>query len=238
MSKKPNYGQFCPLSLAAEFLCTRWTMLVLRELILGSSTFNDISRGVPRMSRTLLSTRLKELIKLSLINKTKPVASNHAKYTLTPAGKALSNVVFSMADWGQEWLEIDLSIDDKEADHLLWSIRRNATHLSVLPNPFIVEIVLTDQPIKRQFSWLIFEENNIDLCIIDKDFNVDVQIKATAETLTKVWMGWSDFQEEIKSGHLEIFGETKYTSIAHQWLGRSRVASIKKQPKEYLVSNQ
>lgn len=236
MSSNSNYGQFCPLSMAAEFLCTRWTMLILREMVFGSTSFNDISRGVARMSRTLLSKRLKELIKLRLVERVGSLSSNHTKYILTPAGKALSNVVFSMADWGQEWLEVDLALEDIECDHLMWSIRRKAQVHPALPNPFIVEFDLTDQPKKHQKSWLVFEDGQIDLCIIDRGFDINVQIQATAATLTKVWMGWADFHKEVTSGTLKLYGLKKYTSIAHLWLGESRVAKIKKQPKELLVS--
>lgn len=235
MSSHSSYGQFCPLSMAAEFLCKRWTMLILRELILGSRSFNDISRGVSRMSRTLLSERLNELISLRIIIKIKSLSSHRTKYNLTPAGQALSSVIFSMADWGQEWLETEPALEDIEADHLLWSIRRNACPHPALPSPFIAEIYLVDQPENRTKSWLIFEDKSVDLCIIDRDFDVDVQIKSTAATLTKVWMGWSDFNDEVNTGQLKLFGEKKYTSIAKQWLGESRLAKIKKQPSELLV---
>lgn len=231
-----KYGQICPLAMASDFLCTRWTLLVLRELILGSSSFNDISRGVPRMSRTLLSSRLEELIKLGIINKKSIQDSSHSKYVLTPAGLALKNVVFSMADWGQEWLEIDLELDNLECDHLIWSIHRTAQPHPVMPKSFIVEIVFTDQPKKTQTSWLIFENNEVDICIIDRDFDVDVQIQSTAATLAKVWTGCSDFQQEVKDKNLVLHGEPKYISVANVWLGQSRIAKINKQPKELLVS--
>ena len=94
MSSKPSYHQFCPLAMAAEFLCSRWTMLILRELLLGSHSFNDISRGVARMSRTLLSARLKELTERGIITKEDVKSSAHAQYRLTPAGESLSSVVF------------------------------------------------------------------------------------------------------------------------------------------------
>jgi DNA-binding HxlR family transcriptional regulator len=231
-----KYGQICPLAMASDFLCTRWTLLILRELILGSSSFNDISRGVPRMSRTLLSSRLKELTKLGIINKNSSQDSKHAKYLLTPAGLALKNVVFSMADWGQEWLEIEIELDKLECDHLIWSIHRTAQPHPVMPILFIVEIVFTDQPKKTQKSWLIFENDEVDICIIDRDFDVDVQILSTAVTLAKVWTGCSEFKQEVKSKALVIKGNPKYTSIADVWLGQSRIANIKKQPKELLVS--
>lgn len=236
MSSKTSYGQFCPLAMAAEFLCSRWTMLILRELLLGSTSFNDISRGVARMSRTLLSSRLKELNERGIITKTVMESSPHAAYRLTPAGESLSSVVFGMADWSQEWLQIEPALENLDADHLMWSLRRSARPHPGLPNPFTVHFFLPDQPKEHRDSWLIFKGDEIELCIIDHDFNVDVQIEASTEDLTKYYMGWSALPEAVKSRKITLRGPKRYTTIADQWLGRSRLASIQKQPEALRVS--
>ncbi|MGJ8662932.1 MAG: winged helix-turn-helix transcriptional regulator [Marinicella sp.] len=236
MTSEPKYGQFCPLAMAAEFLCTRWTMLILREFMLGSNSFNDISKGVARMSRTLLSSRLKELTERGIITKQLTDDSPHAKYQLTQAGEALRNVVFTMADWSQEWLETEPALDNIDADHLLWSLRRSARPHADLPNPFIVHIFLSEQRKEHQNAWLVFKQEEVELCIIDHDFEVDVQIEATTRELTKLYMGWSDFTEAIQSNNVIFRGPKQYTDIAQSWLGRSRLATIEKQPKAFLVS--
>jgi len=236
MSSKASYGQFCPLAMAAEFLCSRWTMLILRELLLGSSTFNDISRGVARMSRTLLSSRLKELNERGIITKTVTENSQHAEYRLTPAGESLSSVVFGMADWSQEWLQMEPALENLDADHLMWSLRRSTKPHPELPNPFIVHFFLPDQAKGRQNSWLLFKGDEIELCIIDHGFNVDVQIEASTEELTKVYMGWSTLPEATQSSKIILRGPKRYTTIADQWLGRSRLASIQKQPEALRAS--
>ena len=235
MSSERSYGQFCPLAMAAEFLCNRWTLLILRELLLGSTSFNDISKGVARMSRTLLSERLKELTKRGIVNKQVGEKTPHAEYQLTQAGQALSSVVFGMADWSQEWLQIEPSLENIDADHLMWSLRRSARPHPSLPNPFIVHIYLPDQIKKKQNAWLVFKNEQVDLCIIDHDFNVDVQIEASTRNLTCVFMGWTDFESAIKNKELIFRGPYQYTKMAQQWLGRSRLANIKKQPKELQV---
>ncbi|WP_299080614.1 helix-turn-helix domain-containing protein [uncultured Paraglaciecola sp.] len=236
MSSDRSYGQFCPLAMAAEFLCNRWTLLILRELLLGSHSFNDISKGVARMSRTLLSERLKELTKRGIVSKQVSEKTPHAEYRLTQAGQALSSVVFSMADWSQEWLQIEPSLENISADHLMWSLRRSARHHSSLPNPFIVHIYLSDQTKEKQNAWLVFKNEQVDLCIVDHQFNVDVQIEASTRNLTCVYMGWTDFKEAIKNKEVIFRGPSQYTKVAQQWLGRSRLANIKKQPKELQVS--
>lgn len=236
MSSKVSYGQFCPLAMAAEFLCSRWTMLVLRELLLGSRSFNDISRGVARMSRTLLSSRLKELTDRGVVTKQIVGNSRHTEYQLTKAGEALSSVVFGMADWSQEWLQIEPSLENLDADHLMWSLRRSARSHPDLPSPFIVHIYLSEQPKEHQNAWLVFKEDDVELCIIDHGFDVDVQVEATTRNLTRFYMGWCKFSEAIERGEIILRGPDRFTSIAQHWLGRSRLANIEKQADELLVS--
>lgn len=236
MSKAPSYGQYCPLSMAAEILCTRWTMLVMRELVFGYTSFNDISRGVPRMSRSLLSNRLKELTNAGIVKKTESASHNQTRYALTPAGKALSKVVFSMADWAQEWLRIEPALEDFDSDHLMWNIRHKANPHPALPNPFIVHFFLYDQTSKRQNSWLIFEGDQVDLCIIDRDFEVDMQITVAAKTLARIYLGRSNLDEAMANGDLEVFGEEKYIRLLPELLGRSRLANIPIQPEELRAS--
>ncbi len=204
--------------------------------MLGSNSFNDISKGVARMSRTLLSARLKELTDRGIVVKQMTGQSRHEKYLLTDAGEALKSVVFSLADWSQEWLESEPSLENIDADHLLWSLCRSAIPHPDLPNPFIVHIYLKEQRKEHQNAWLVFKNQEVELCIIDHDFDVDVQIEATTRNLTKVYMGWSDFNEAIQSKHVIFRGPDQYIKMADKWFGRSRLAPIKKQPKEFLVT--
>ncbi|MBV1907980.1 MAG: helix-turn-helix transcriptional regulator [Kangiellaceae bacterium] len=236
MSDKPVYGQFCPLAMAAEFLCKRWMVLVLRELLLGSVTFNDIGRGVARMSRTLLSQRLKELEQRGLVKKIVKSNQRDTLYELTVSGRSLSSVVFGMAEWSQEWLHIEPSVEKVDTDHLLWSIRRSARPLVSLPETFIVHIFFPEQEPSHQNGWLIIEAKSVELCIADHGFDVDVQIEASAETLTKVYMGWIGFADAVASEELILHGPKLYTELAEEWFGRSRLAEIKKQPRELRVS--
>ena len=188
------------------------------------------------MSRTLLSTRLKELTERGIVTKTVQKSNRHTQYQLTKAGDALSNVVFGMADWSQEWLEIEPALENLDADHLFWNLRRGARTHPDLPNPFVVHIFLSDQSKEHQNAWLVFKDGGVELCIIDHDFEVDVQIEATTENLTKLYMGWTDFNDSIKNRDVIFHGPNRYTDLAQQWLGRSRLANIKRQPAEFLVS--
>lgn len=230
-----SYGQYCPLAMASEFLCNRWTLLIFRELLFGSTNFNDISRGVPRMSRTLLSTRLKELVQIGLITRHEKRSTGQIEYILTQAGQALEPIVFTMASWGQEWLETKPSLENIDASFLMWDIRRNMNIHPVLPDPFIVYFFLTDVAENKSEHWLIFENNEIDLCYINRGFSVDVKIEVSARKLTRIWMGWDDFDLAIKDKLLRLSGNKEYTDIAALWLGSSSIAHIKKRDKKLQV---
>ncbi len=221
------YGQYCPLAMSAEFLCTRWTMLLLRELLFGSTNFNDISRGVPRMSRSLLSSRLKELVKVGIVKKYED-EKGQPHYRLTPAGEALEPVVLGMAGWGQQWLKVEPSLEDIDVGLLMWDIRRNTHPIPELPNPFIVEFFLTDVPENQSHHWLVFKDDLVDLCHIDYGFDVDVMIEVSARKLTKVWMGWESMQQAINEGEMRLRGNSRYTQLTTAWLGHSSVAHIDK----------
>ncbi|MCX7554824.1 helix-turn-helix domain-containing protein [Marinicella sp. S1101] len=231
-----SYGQYCPLAMASEILCNRWTVLVLRELLFGSSTFNDISRGVPRMSRTLLSKRLKELVQIGVITKQSNLKGNQINYQLTEAGEALEPVIIGMAGWGQEWLQTAPSLEDLDPRFLMWDIMRNAQNIEILPNPFITHIHLSDIEEGLNDYWLVFENDAVDLCNKDNDYDVDVQIIVDSKVLTSVWMGWDDFESAVQSKQLKIMGDHQYTSVAKDWLGQSIVSGIKKRPESKRIN--
>lgn len=228
MSVKGRYGQYCPLAMSSEFLCQRWTMLILREIFFGSSTFNDISRGVPRMSRTLLSNRLKELVEIGVLTRREKANGTHIEYKFTKAGLALEDVVMTMAKWGQEWLQAEPSAEKVDVSLLMWDIRRNTKPLPILPDPFIVHIFLIDVPDKKADHWLVYEDGEVDLCYIDMDFKVDVKIEVGIRDLTKIWMGWDDFDQAVDDKRMIIEGSREYTSLTRDWLGQSSVAHLKK----------
>lgn len=235
MKGRPTYGQYCPLSMAAEILCNRWTMLVLRELLEGSAGFNEISRGVPLMSRTLLMGRLRDLEAVGLVIREDHGAGKPVYYRLTAAGSALGKVVRTMAEWGQEWIDVEPSVQDVDTDFLMWDIRRNVRVLPEFPSRFVVRFHFPDAPEKKQEHWLIFESGEVDVCYIDPGYDVDVQIEANLKTMTKIWMGWQDFSTALRCGDLQIEGPRRFTTSASTWLGLSSLANVRKQPPDRRV---
>lgn len=116
------------------------------------------------------------------------------------------------------------------------SLRRSAKPHPDLPSPFIVNVTLSDQPVEHQNAWLVFKGGDVELCIIDHGFDVDVQVESTTRNLTRIFMGWSEYSDAVEKGELILRGPQRFTRIAQHWLGRSRLANIEKQPAELLVS--
>jgi DNA-binding HxlR family transcriptional regulator len=237
MSAKANsvYGQFCPLAMAAELLCNRWTMLIVRELLEGSTTFNDLSRGVPLMSRNLLTRRLKELEAAGAITCHAGPRGAKGSYRLTPAGEALGPVVKAMAGWGQEWIDVEPSVQDVDARLLMWDIRRNVKPMPDLAQRFTAHFFFPDAQTAVREHWLVFQGHEVDLCYFDPGHEIDIEIEADLRTMTAIWMGWGDFTKAQREGQLHIRGDRKLVERAREWLGFSKLAGIRKQPEELRV---
>lgn len=237
MTSKPKslYGQYCPLAKACELLCNRWTLLVIRELLDGSTAFNQIGRGVPAMSRNLLSQRLKELEAAGLLSCQSARRGVKGSYRLTAAGEALGAVVRSMGIWGQEWIDVEPSVHQVDAGFLMWDMRRNVKPLPDLPARFTVHFHFPDAEETLKEHWLVFENNEVELCFFDPGHEVDVEIEADLRTMTKVWMGWEDFAKAQREGRLQIRGDRKLAARAREWLGLSKLAGIPKQPEAQRV---
>ena len=129
MDVRAGYSQFCPVAMASEILCSRWTTLIIREMLCGTTRFNDLRRGVPRMSPALLSKRLKELQTAGIIIAS-PNDSGIVEYRLSPAGEDLREVIMGLGFWGQRWVESDVSLKNLDPSLLMWDMRRH-----LIPDP-------------------------------------------------------------------------------------------------------
>lgn len=223
MEMTASYGQFCPVAMAAEVVCTRWTPLVLRELLCGSRRFNDLRRGVPRMSPTLLSKRLKELTQAGIIE-TRKASDGAIEYHLTPAGEDLRDVVMTLGFWGHQWVETQHALQKLDPALLMWDMRRN---LDPMPLPARRSTVLfhyPEQPPARQRYWLIVEEGDVDICSTDPGFDVDLYVTCQLRTMTAIWMGVATVRSEMDAGRLELDGDPEMGASMQRWLGLSPFA--------------
>jgi DNA-binding HxlR family transcriptional regulator len=231
MQNRPRYGQYCPLSMAAEILGTRWTLLLMRELLEGSTQFNDIARGVPLMSRSLLSQRLRELAQAGLVTREAEGPGRPTHYRLTAAGESLGPIVRGVAEWGQEWIDTEPSLEDVDTDFLMWDIRRNLRLPDDLPARFVLHFHFPDGPEGKTDHWLIVENGEIDVCYIDPGHEIDVMIEAGLKDFTSVWMGWLPYRQAREEDRLFVDGPPRFTRDVPSWLGLSSVSTIAKRPK-------
>ena len=224
MEDRGGYGQFCPLSMAAEVLCTRWTMLVIRELLYGSRRFNDLRRGVPRMSPALLSKRLKELEKAGIIV-TAAGESGNLEYGLSSAGEELRPLVESMGLWGHRWIESRLTLKNLDPSLLMWDIRRKINPEPLPEGRCTIQFQYPELPDPQQNWWLVINEGAVDLCSFDPGYDINLLVRSSLHTMTAIWMGLLNIPKEVSSGHLVLEGERPVASAIQKWLGISPFAA-------------
>ena len=221
---QPGYRQFCPLAMAAELLCTRWTMVLLRELVAGTTRFNDLRRGVPKMSPTLLAQRLRELEAAGIVErKAVKLEKGVFEYRMTESGKDLRAVVEAMGFWGQKWVEARQSLKNLDPSLLMWDMRRNLNPKPLPDRRTVIQFLYPELPASKRFWWLVVEpKGEVDLCWYDPGFDVDLYISTDLRTMTSVWMGLTTVAKEREK--FVFTGDQEIAATMQAWLGLSPFA--------------
>ncbi|WP_166016113.1 MULTISPECIES: winged helix-turn-helix transcriptional regulator [Chelativorans] len=209
--------------MASEILCSRWTTLIIRELMCGTTRFNDLRRGVPRMSPALLSKRLKELERAGIV-RTAPSQAGPMEYRLTEAGEDLRPIILGIGFWGQRWVESQLTLKNLDPSLLMWDMRRNLNPKPLPPKRCTIQFQYPELPPSRQNWWLVVDAGNVDLCGFDPGFEVDLLVTGSLRSMTAVWMGLSIVRKEVEAGRLELIGDPQIARAMQQWLGLSTFA--------------
>lgn len=218
-----GYGQFCPVAKAMELLDERWTVLVVRELLSGSTHFNDLRRGVPKMSPALLSKRLQTLTRAGVVERSE--ADGRTCYTLTPCGKELVEVVEALGAWSVRWIG---ELGDKDLDpHLLmWDIRRTIS-IEAWPRARTTVAFHLDCVAPRASRWwLVVAEGQADVCDFDPGFEVAGTVETSLRTLTLIWRGDLSWQRALLDGRVAISGPSDVRRSIPGWLGQSTLAGV------------
>ncbi|HEX5079912.1 MAG TPA: helix-turn-helix domain-containing protein [Geminicoccaceae bacterium] len=227
-----GYGQFCPIAKAAEILTERWTPLVLRELICGSTRFNELRRGVPLMSASLLSQRLKFLEQEGVIERRAARGGRGFEYHLTEAGRALGPLIMAMGEWGARWVPSRLRPEDQDVALLMWDMHRRVRPESFPRRRTVVAFEFTDAPANKRHWWLVSEVGEADLCLTDPGYEVDLFIVTDVRSMTAVWTGDLSLAAAMASGALEAHGPTDLCRRLNTWLGLSSFAPIRSRSRE------
>ena len=228
MSEHGSYGQFCPVAMAAEIFCSRWTALILREMYCGTRRFNDLRRGVPRMSPSLLSKRLVEMREAGIIEEVATKKGGGTEYQLTPAGEDLKPIVMSLGFWAQRWVDSKLSLKKLDPSLLMWDMRRWLDPKPLPKRRCTIAYHFPEIEPVRQKYWLVIEpDGKVDLCNSDPGFEVDLFVTGTLRAMTAVWMGVTTVKKEVEARELELQGDAAIASAMQDWLGLSPFAKEK-----------
>lgn len=221
-----GYGQFCPVAKTSEILTERWTPLVVRELLMGSTRFNDLRRGVPLMSPTLLSERLKQLERAGIV--ARRVVGDHPEYHLTDAGQELRPIIEMMGVWGQRWARDSMRREDLDVNLLMWDIRRGTRPDPLLPGRAVVRFEFSGAPRGRKHWWLVMENESADLCLTDPGHEVDLRVITDVRTLTAVWMGDVAIGAALRAGDIALEGSAELRRRFPGWLGLSTFGDVER----------
>ena len=226
-----SYNQFCPVAMASEILCNRWTIVLLRELCAGSTRFNDLRRGVPRMSPALLSKRLKDLVTHGILERVLVQKIPEIfEYRLTKAGDEVRTVVEAIGNWGHRWVETNPSLENVDPKLLMWDMRRNLNVEPLPPRRIIIQFVYPELPRAQRNYWLLIDPTHgADLCSVDPGFDVDLFSHCDLRTMTAIWMGFDTVLKAVDDGRLILTGDKHVATNMQSWLGLSPFAVQKKQ---------
>ncbi len=224
-----GYNQFCPVAMAAEIVCTRWTLLVLREMLAGSRRFNDLRRGVPRMSPALLSQRLKELEEAGIVARKRGNEAGLYEYELTAAGRELQPIVEAVGVWGQRWVTSELTLDNLDPQLLMWDMRRNLNTTPMPDRRCVIQFQYPGVTSAQRTWWLIVTPGEpVDLCSVDPGHDVDLYVVSDLKTMTAIWLGYDTVRGAVRDERVVLTGNRKLAQDMQTWLGLSPFAKQKK----------
>jgi DNA-binding HxlR family transcriptional regulator/putative sterol carrier protein len=214
-SSTAGYGQYCPISRALDVLGERWSLLVLRDLFIGTTRFNDLARGLPGLSRSLLAKRLRRFERAGLVEK----VGN--EYLLTSAGQELEPILFGLGAWGARWTFGEPQDEELDAGLLVWWMHSRLDTSSFPGKRQVFSVIFTDDP--RRY-WIVVESGIASVCDADPGYPVDVTISSDVGSLYEVWLGRIPVVHAMRTGRVEFRGPSALTRRMPSVLRLSPVA--------------
>ena len=217
MPAKP-YGLYCPTSKATEVLMPRWTIQILGELWGGATRFNDIKRGLPGVSPTLLAKRLKEMQETGLVERVEDKATGRIDYIRTQKAADLDDILLALAKWAQAHIEADIALEDRDADLLMWNIRNQFDSDALPPEKTIIRLNFADATSPATTYWVIHNPGDkVEICASDPGFDVDLFIETTVGAFTGVYLGRIPFARAVEDGSLFFSGSALLEKTFLHW---------------------
>ena len=221
-----SYGQFCPVAKATEIIGDKWTMLLLRELLLGTCRFSDFQRSMSRISPTVLNKRLRMLEDKGVIIK-KPVSGRRgSEYRLTPAGRELEPMIDNMAVWGMRWARGQMTDDELDVELLMWDIQRRIDTKGLPDGETVLCFTFNDLDEYKTW-WLVIDGDDVDLCTEDTCKDVDLYVTSTTRTMIEIWEGDTDLRAALRDDRVIMMGARHLTRSMNDWFGFSAYAHVR-----------
>lgn len=215
-----EYGQFCPIAKSTEIIGEKWTLLIIRELLMGGSRFNELHRGLSLISPTILSKRLEALSEHGLVLKKKIPGQRGYEYFPTQSCKELLPIIRSLGDWGMNWARSNLTEKDYDVELLMLYLKRSIVPGALIGRETVIRFKFTDIE-KYPDWWLVVTGEEVDLCVKNPGKDVDVYFTSSVKTMADIWMGDNTYKRAIREGALKIVGHEMLTRNVTSWMGNS-----------------
>ena len=212
-----DYGQFCPISKAVEILGDKWTLLIVRELLMGGRRYSELQRGLSQISPTILSKRLDSLARYGLVLKKKIPNQKGYEYFPTKSCSELLPIIRSLGEWGMRWAQSNLTEKDYDVELLMLYLQRSVIPENLAGDETVIRFKFTDIQ-KFPDWWMVVEDDKVDLCTNDPGKDVDVYFTTTVKTMVDVWMGWSTYRKAIAQDELKLVGPKALINNVSAWM--------------------
>lgn len=223
-----SYGQFCPVAKAAELFCERWTPLIVRDLAAGASRFSELRRGVPLMSPTLLSRRLKQLEAEGIVLRRRQPRRKSWSYHLTPAGREFVPLVEELGVWGQRWARRQLARHEIDLGLLIWSLERSVDAAAFGAGcTSLVQLQFTDQPAAKRTWWFLNRDGRCELCLDDPGVEVTLHLACTLPDMIYIVRGDLALGRAIDEGRIEVSGTARARRALRGWLNLGPLTRVR-----------
>ena len=221
-----DYGQFCPVSKATEILGEKWTILIVRELLMGGRRFNELQRGLSLISPTLLSKRLDSLEHQGLVLKKRIPGQKGYEYFPTGSCQELLPIIRALGEWGMRWARANISEDDYDVELLMLYLKRSIVPHKLIGKETVIRFKFTDIDEFPDW-WLVVRGDELDLCVNDPGKDVDVWFTSSVKTMANIWMGENSYRKAVDEGALTVVGDRALTRNITAWMSNSVFADLR-----------
>jgi DNA-binding HxlR family transcriptional regulator len=220
-----QYGQFCPIAKATEIIGEKWTLLIIREALMGSSRYSDFQRGLSLISPTMLSKRLDSLVSHGLLMKKKIPGQRGYEYFPTASCSELLPIIVSLGEWGMRWARSNLTTRDYDVELLMLYLQRSIVPANLPGNESIIRFKFSDIDEMSEW-WLVVTGDLVDVCVKDPGKDVDVYFTSTVKTMADIWMGETTYRKALAERSLKIVGNSALTRNVTTWMNLSTFADL------------